>query len=389
MDDTIQEPGIFEQIPIAVHPLTEDGDFRLDTIEYIKSRYDEYVQIFLRSSEIDIRFVFNPSEKGNSNPSCTFGNRACTYDFRSTGCFRARTLFLAFSIDIPMPYDDFHLPENTGSIQEIFRLSTEIKKNLPKIMDLFRPEKIEDTIARYTLEVGKPHELKIREGRRRDLARLTEKPIKQVDNQERIQEVQNTHPINSTLPLKGKLGNIKEVIRQFISRDMFITFHRSQDSVDIKLTSLYHKCESKMNIFINQEVNNTAAAYFLIYPSYPFIKERKDLIRDQKVIVFPDRNAFRLLGIPYSYEPKGKGFLSDLAELCQLIRDNLPILCEAFSEKNLEKTYTALIPMEGNNREDIQNLVRHFYAKAFATSAFQMKKRQRFLSRSYIHGDTL
>ena len=202
MNDAIREPGIFEQIPQAVRPLTADGDFRLDIIEYFKVHFDENIQILLHSAEsdIDIIFMFRPFEKEN-------GNIACTFNFRKTGkCFHARAFFLAFNIDIPMPDDDIFeadLPENIGSIQEIFRLSGEIKKNLPKIMDLFRPEKIEDTFKRYTLEAEKQHELRIQEGRRRYLAE------KQKSARERIQpELIIQTPPSPRKPLKGKLGEL-------------------------------------------------------------------------------------------------------------------------------------------------------------------------------------
>jgi hypothetical protein len=382
MNDAIREPGVFEQIPQAVRPLTAEGDFRLDIIEYFQVHFDENVQILLHSPEpdIDITFIFRPSDKGN-------GNIACTFNIRKTGKrFRARALFLAFNIDIPMPDDDIFeadLPENTGSIQEIFRLSGEIKKNLPEIMDLFRPEKIEDTFGRYTLEAEKRHELMIQEGRRRHLAE------KQKSARERIQQEQIIlTPPGPRKPFRGKLGDIVETIHQFMYPDMHITSHISTGSVDIMMGGLSN-CEGKMNILINQEVNNTVAVYFFILPYYPFIKGRTDLIREQKVIVFPGRNVFGLLGISCSYEPKG--FLPDLGEMCRLIRDNLPIICESFSEKNLESTYNALIPMDGNNDEEIRNLVRHYYTESFEESILQMtrKKRQRFLSRSYHHGDSL
>lgn len=76
------------------------------------------------------------------------------------------------------------------------------------------------------------------------------------------------------------------------------------------------------------------------------------------MIIFPCKNIFRLLGIRYSYEPKG--YLADLGELCQLIQDNSSQLIEAFSEKNIEKTYHALIALKGNNDEEIQKTLQQY-----------------------------
>jgi hypothetical protein len=372
------EPGFFEQIPAAVRPLTDDGLFRLERIEYSENHYDIFVCTWLRSPEIDIRFEFPPHVDGKGNVSCTFiklGNR-----------FDAGFLFPGCSVDIPVHVGYMHEPPYVDYIQEISRISVEMKKNLPAILALFTPEKIEDTSRRYQEEMRKDAERRRNEGKRRGeelndpenwkkFKEELEERGKKVDRilKEANEQVKKNPPGHREWQ-KGKFGeiawtiirNAPAIIHYPPDAIKYVTYHSFQDSTDILI---WTGCGPYL--FVHQESNRSISAYFLLFPDEPFIRDRQKLVLHHKMLIFPVRNVFRLLGIRYSYSPKE--YLADLDELCRLIRNNSHALCKAFSRKNrlfifqkpIIGTYNALIAMEGNNDEDIQKLIRHYFEDKF------------------------
>jgi len=98
------------------------------------------------------------------------------------------------------------------------------------------------------------------------------------------------------------------------------------------------------------------SAYFILYPHYQFIKDRIELAQRNEAVIFSIQNVFRYLDIQYSAFSNGD--LDDLHELSIMIRDNFPKLNDAFSEKNIEKTYTELISTTGNNEDEINDLLK-------------------------------
>jgi hypothetical protein len=154
------EPGLLERIDVAVRPLTDNGEFRLERVEYI-SYYGD-VGVVLSSQNFDINFHI--LLKAPERITCFFIVK------HVEKFFGAQTLFSAFNIDIPMrvektggniEYEWLRLRyrhyqkinevllQNSRFIDEIQRLSKEIKRIMPRLEDLFSPEKIEETYRLY------------------------------------------------------------------------------------------------------------------------------------------------------------------------------------------------------------------------------------------------
>ncbi|MBN1432617.1 MAG: hypothetical protein JW931_07560 [Methanomicrobiaceae archaeon] len=365
-----EDSGYFEQIPSAVMPLTADGGFRLEMIEY--REHDRPISVHLSSPEIDILFRFyEKGEKENGIVHCSI--KANKTDIS----FDARMIFSVFNIHIPMPpvFVDGEfvrcLPDNRGTVQEINRLSGEIKKHLPEILDLFKPEHIGEVSAIYNTESKKLIDYWTKEESRRYLEEIAKNPPPQKSAKELIREYNEmlrdlmSRPSQRVLP-RGILGKILKTIIPLHSHDRII-YNVSRDSVDI-----YFGREIYLSYFIHQESPDSASLYFFIAPyisSSTFIKGREELIRDRNMIVIPARNVFSMLGISYSNETK-KGYLASLEEICSLVLENLPALSEAFSSQNIEKTYNALITMDGNNDEEIREIVRYHFDGAFKPPSF-------------------
>ncbi|ADN35733.1 hypothetical protein Mpet_0966 [Methanolacinia petrolearia DSM 11571] len=191
--------GLFEQTQLAVQPLVDSGNFRLEILEYESRPLD--VRVLLCSTEIDIMFAFY-TMPGGEEVRCGFRANA------SGKTFGAPFFFSTFGIDIPMTADDLakerkayekslqefenlHLKditytewcisnfshkkrsplEDTGYMQELSRLSTEIVKNMPEILELLSPENVEGTYERYRMEVKKDDEIRRENIRLLSLAR--------------------------------------------------------------------------------------------------------------------------------------------------------------------------------------------------------------------------
>jgi hypothetical protein len=162
----IEKRGLLEQTRIAVMPLTSDGEFQLTTVMW--GTYDGEVGLTLHSEAVDITFQTNLR---TSNTIFWF-----ITDHSSGKKFYAKYLLPALDIEITtgtweyvknLEYgfmEDRHekyqveieyLLKKTGYIKEIYRLCTEIKKNLPRIKKMFNRSNIDETIRLYSIEFRK------------------------------------------------------------------------------------------------------------------------------------------------------------------------------------------------------------------------------------------
>jgi len=156
---------------------------------------------------------------------------------------------------------------------------------------------------------------------------------------------------------EGKtLGKIEEILiaieplNHLFFHDT-ITYHVANKKIDVFRAPL---TGDGWRILFHSEKNGICA-YFVLYPQYPFIKDRKRLAERNEAVVFSMQNVFRYLCIPYPNFSQED--LDKLQRLSMLIRDNFPKLSEAFSEKKIEQTYNALIVSTGNNEEEINKLL--------------------------------
>lgn len=155
--------GLLERIQVAVQPLTTEGSYRLETVEY--GTYYRDVEVKLVSEGVVILFQGKLSQHTGVNCYFTIHSLNKTFD--------AEYLFKALNIDIPLKRGSFirdlnleqfagdidqydkeieYLLKRTGFIEEITRLCVEFKQKLPKIDLLFKPDMIDETIRRYVSE---------------------------------------------------------------------------------------------------------------------------------------------------------------------------------------------------------------------------------------------
>jgi len=158
-----RRPCLLDRVQVAVQPLTAEGKFRLETVEY--GTYYRDVEVKLVSNEIDIRFQGKLSQHTEVNCYLT------VHSINKT--FYVKYLFLALKIDIPIKKGDFirdlnlelfreddnryykeieYLLNRTGFIDEVTRLSIELKQKLTEIYPLFYPNNVDETVQRYTHE---------------------------------------------------------------------------------------------------------------------------------------------------------------------------------------------------------------------------------------------
>lgn len=155
--------GLLERIQVAVQPLTTEGSYRLETVEY--GTYYRDVEVKLVSENVAIRFHGKLSQHTGVNSYFTIHSLNKTFD--------AEYLFRALDIDIPLKKGSFirdlnlkqfegdidqydkeieYLLKRTGFIEEITRLCVEFKQKLSEIDLLFKPDTIDETIRRYRSE---------------------------------------------------------------------------------------------------------------------------------------------------------------------------------------------------------------------------------------------
>jgi len=160
-----EEPGMLEWIEDAIRPLTDEGKFRLERVEYMDNHGD--VDIILSSKNYDIKF--HMLLKVHKDFFCFFIIK------KGERIFFADILFSALSLDIPLHIikrdPEIHYEnlkqlhrryqminkivfEKTKFIQELNRLSREIRNVLPVLDEWFSIEKVDEAYRLY-LEEGK------------------------------------------------------------------------------------------------------------------------------------------------------------------------------------------------------------------------------------------
>ncbi len=165
MDDK-NGSGLLERVQVAVQPLTAEGNYQLEMVEY--GTYYRDVEAKLVSEEMAILFQGKLSQHTGVNCYFTVHSLNKTFD--------TKYLFQALKIDIPIKKGDFirdlnleqfkednhrdykeieYLLKRTGFIEEVARLCIELKQKLPEIYPLFNPDTIDETIRRYTNEFRK------------------------------------------------------------------------------------------------------------------------------------------------------------------------------------------------------------------------------------------
>ncbi|MFA4825375.1 MAG: hypothetical protein WC593_09495 [Methanoregula sp.] len=107
--------------------------------------------------------------------------------------------------------------------------------------------------------------------------------------------------------------------------------------------------------------------YYSISPNFPlsdktgishsFIRDREELIRKNKFVIFSGRNIIEYLQLGESLKKSQNGTLEDLTALCLLLKDNKKII-DAFSPEKIEETYNVLLAMAGNDEDEISSLIR-------------------------------
>lgn len=161
-----EEPGLLERIQTAVQPLTADGKFQLDRIEY-GSMYGD-VDVNLYSKDLDI--TFHTMLHASGEVHCFFRVKS------EKKVFSAKHLFPALKLSIPLKKGelirdrDYELIKNSvenhqkiismlletkGFLPELNRLCIEIKEKFPEIDAAFNPRNINKTIKLYSIEFRK------------------------------------------------------------------------------------------------------------------------------------------------------------------------------------------------------------------------------------------
>ena len=139
-----------------------------------------------------------------------------------------------------------------------------------------------------------------------------------------------------------------------------IRYNVIQDTIDVYFSPFGG---GKGSIFLCSEIDKSYTLYFSLYPSnsYKFIKNIEVLQKKNSRIIFSGSNVFNYLNLGNTYGNSPNCSLADLHNLCFKIKANIPIIHEAFSDKNIEKTYAALSSMEGNNEEEINRRLKTLF----------------------------
>jgi len=137
----------------------------------------------------------------------------------------------------------------------------------------------------------------------------------------------------------------------------FISYDLNEDIVKANFSPFG---EGNISALICSEMSKSHTLYFVLYPriSYKFINNLQELQKKNERIIFSGRNIFNYLHLGDLYEKNSTGSLSDLHILCIKMKENWLKIDNAFSDENVEKTYTALSLMKGNNEEEINRVLK-------------------------------
>lgn len=336
---------MLEKIRMAIRPFTDDKMFILKKVVY--GTYNSEYVIELESKEISLFF------KG-LNVTRYPGIRCSFYIPSIKKFFNDEYLFAAMGIDIPLSrtQNKFHLEfmENNFSrdyaqvselevldfYEDLDRLIKDLQKNWKKIQFIFSPDAINETIQKYSVEYHK---------------RL---PTKRV--------FWDIYPIEEYYGKKDRLlqrdmPNFPEVL--FTIRSLNTLFQRDTITFDIEHDLIDITCYSidipSWKIVFHEEETGSTGVYFVLYPEGAYPKIRTDLQKSGIRIIFSSGNLFKLLGIrPIKMS---KGFLEDIMEYAQIIKENFSIISTALSLEKIDETYDLLKDTPGNNNIEINRLL--------------------------------
>jgi hypothetical protein len=163
----------------------------------------------------------------------------------------------------------------------------------------------------------------------------------------------------------GKIEEILEAIRPLddLFKDAFVTCDIRNNQIEVLRNP---KNDERFALLFHSEDSEKIQIYFLISPFSLFLlsnfqnTEYKKMHESQQRIVLSGKNVFYLLKIEYTYHPKGT--LSDIHDLSMMIKENSSKIFDAFSDRNIEKTYNKLKTSKGNKEAEITNLMKNSLA---------------------------
>lgn len=129
----------------------------------------------------------------------------------------------------------------------------------------------------------------------------------------------------------------------------FIKFLVMQDAVKAGFSPF--GSGGRVGISLYSELNKPPVVYFSVSSFHTFnaMKIPQDPQKKNDAIRFSVRDVFQFLNLGDPFEKSPDGSLEDLHNLCLRIKENWQIIDAAFSDENIEKTYTALTAMSRNN----------------------------------------
>lgn len=157
---------VLEKIISAVRPLTDDNLFFLETVEY--GTYYGHIKIKIISEDMNI--IFSEHMRYKPEISCYLEIKSENKSFNLKYLIPALKLKLSLEKDengdIPEHYSDNiisqqqfdeidYLLKNTGFIENLNKLCTDIKSELPVFLPRFDKEEIDETIQLYVAEFRK------------------------------------------------------------------------------------------------------------------------------------------------------------------------------------------------------------------------------------------
>lgn len=345
------EPGMQAKIENAIRPLTGSGEFQLQTVAY-GTLTNNYI-IGLRSKEIAIYFdgLNWPERPGIL---CNFYLRSQMKSFAVIDLFQAMgidiilskryTLFDTKDIFHREPYPHIEIRPYTAEqdkvdfYTELARLCQAFEKNWEKIQSLFNSDTVDETIQRYKQEYQKHYGTT-------DVFRLIgeRKFYQHLDN-----KIQTPIRITPNPPLEDIIQALEPL--DSVCDHSTITSHMLEGRVDV---TTYFKKGTSLRLFFHTNENGETELYFTLIPNLNFLMNREDLRPHNRAGVLSGKNVFSFLGIEYVYHPKG--FVEDIREYSQLIRDNSDKIVDALVKKS-ENTYTHLSVLPGNKEGEINEV---------------------------------
>ncbi len=341
------DQGLLEQVREGVRPLTDDGDFQLESISYCDS-YQDGGTIRLTSPHMDINFLHNL--RVLTEVPVYFRIRLVKEPFKAKTLFAARHIPITFhSCELSREGSEraragAHNGENfiailleeTGFIEELHRLSREIRANLPALYNAFAPENLDETLRLYAI---KCRENRQSSGRSRSAA-----------GQRRGELIGAERSEAGTR--RGKIERIFEAMRPIdrLYNHKTIYYDVIRDRFDI---DALQSDDAGCGIYFRSGADDELYVYFFgNLPKEPVNGRGETGNRVESF--FSAANVFELLDIDDSTVMEWQ--TKNLHAFCELIADNAAALFRAFSMENKAKTFAALMTMKGNDSETIRKI---------------------------------